>query len=49
MNKKELKALKKSLKTFFLKEAEGQGQEKLNLNDYTCQELLTAIEEKLNH
>ena len=48
MQRKKLETLKDLLKQFFFEEAKGQGVKELNLEEYTCMELLDAIEEKLH-
>lgn len=49
LTKKQIEILNNLLKIFFCEEAKGQGVKELNLQEYTCKELITAIEEKLNY
>ena len=49
MTKEKIEILNNLLKIFFCEEAEGQGVKELNLEEYTCKELIEAIEEKLNY
>ncbi len=49
ITKEEIEILNNLLKQFFCGEAKGQGIKELNLREYTCQELIEAIEEKLNN
>ena len=48
MKKEEIELLNNLLKIFFCEEAKGQGVKELNLQEYTCKELIEAIEEKVN-
>ena len=47
MDKEKLELLKNLLQIFFCEEAKGQGVKELNLEEYNCKELITAIEDKL--